>query len=164
MMRQQTTLFAKMGNLGGGRRCHTATAKSGVDNNYNEEEEDKDDNGGEVLGGEGGEVGVQTLDLPSLPPRDEGGREDLMIATPGRNDTHANSAACACMVLLDVQLEAGEGGGAAQDAVEYDGGGTVMGEGEDRSKDHGDADGNEHGHGHGHGQCVCNDAKLIGGG
>jgi hypothetical protein len=32
----------------------------------------------------------------------EGGREDLMIATPGRDDTHSNSAARAYMVLLDV--------------------------------------------------------------
>ena len=49
--------------------------------------------------------------------RDKGGREDLMIATPGRDDTHANSALCAFMVLSEVQLAAGEGGGAAQDAV-----------------------------------------------
>jgi hypothetical protein len=48
---------------------------------------------------------------------DKGGREDLMIATPGRDDTDTNSAACAYMVLSDVQLAAGEGGGAAQDAV-----------------------------------------------
>ncbi len=46
---------------------------------------------------------------------DEGGREDLMIATLGRDDTHANSAACAYIVLSDVQLAAREGGGAAQE-------------------------------------------------
>ena len=44
-----------------------------------------------------------------------------MIATPGRDDTHANSATCAYMVMADVQLAAGEGGGAVQDAVEDDG-------------------------------------------
>jgi hypothetical protein len=48
---------------------------------------------------------------------DKGRRENLMIATPGRDDTHASSATCAYMVLADVQLAAGEGGGAAQDAV-----------------------------------------------
>jgi hypothetical protein len=94
---------------------------------------------------------------------DKGGREDLMIAMPGRDDTHANSAMCAYMVLLDVQLAAGEGGGTAQDAVEDDGGGMVVEGGEDRSEDHGDADGNGHGHGHGHGQHGRNDAKSIGG-
>ncbi len=57
---------------------------------------------------------------------DKGGREDLMIATTGRDDTHANSAMCAYMFLADVQLAAGEGGGAEQDAVEDDGGGTVV--------------------------------------
>ncbi len=62
--------------------------------------------------------------------RDEGGREDLMIATPGRDDTHANSAACVYMILSDVQLAAGEGGGAVhQDVVEDNGGGMVMGGG-----------------------------------
>jgi hypothetical protein len=40
-----------------------------------------------------------------------------MIATPGRDDTHTNSAVYAYMVLSDVQLAAGEGGGAAQDVV-----------------------------------------------
>ncbi len=63
--------------------------------------------------------------------QDEGGREDLMIATLGRDDTHANSAMYAYMVLSDVQLAAGEGGGAAQDAVEDDGGGMVVGGRED---------------------------------
>ncbi len=48
---------------------------------------------------------------------DKGGREDLMIATPGSDDTHSNSAMCAYMVLSDVQSIAGEGGGAVQDAV-----------------------------------------------
>jgi hypothetical protein len=43
-----------------------------------------------------------------------------MIATPGRDDTHANSAMCAYMVLLDIQLAVGEGGGAAQAAMEDD--------------------------------------------
>jgi hypothetical protein len=95
---------------------------------------------------------------------DEGRREDLMIATPGRDDTHANSAACAYKVLLDVQLAAGEGGGAAQDAVEDDGGGMVVGGGEDCGKDHGNADGNGHGHKHGHGRHGRNGAKSIGGG
>ncbi len=52
--------------------------------------------------------------------------EDLMIATPGRDDTHANSATCAYMVLADIQLAAGEGGGTAQDAVEDDGGGMAV--------------------------------------
>ncbi len=94
----------------------------------------------------------------------KGGREDLMIATPGRDDTHSNSAACTYMVLLDVQLAAGEGGDAAQDVVEDDGGGMVMGGGEDCNTDHGNADGNGHGHGHGHGRCSRNDAKSIGGG
>jgi hypothetical protein len=82
----------------------------------------------------------------------------------GRDDTHTNSAARAYMVLVDVQLAAGEGGGAVQGAVEDDGGGMDMGGGEDCSKDCGDADGNGHGHGHGHGQRGCNDAKSIGGG
>jgi hypothetical protein len=82
---------------------------------------------------------------------DEGGREDLMIATPGMDDTHTNSAVYAYMVLLDVQLAAKEGGGAVQDAVEDDGGGMVVGGGEDHIKDHDNADGNGHGHGHGHG-------------
>jgi hypothetical protein len=44
-----------------------------------------------------------------------------MIATLGRDDTHTNSAVCAYMVLLDVQLAAREGGGAAHDALEDDG-------------------------------------------
>ncbi len=79
-----------------------------------------------------------------------------MVATLGRDDTHANSAMCANMVLLEVQLAAGEGGGKAQDAVEDDGGGMVMGRGEDRGKDCGNADGNGHGLGHGHGQCRRN--------
>jgi hypothetical protein len=87
-----------------------------------------------------------------------------MIATPGRDDTHANSAPCMYMVLSDIRLAAGEGGGAAQDAVEDDGGGMVMGGGEDCGKDHGNADGNGHGHRHGHGLHRCNDAKSIGGG
>ena len=67
-------------------------------------------------------------------------------------------------VLSDVQLAAGEGGSAAQDAVEDEGGGMVLGGGEDSNKDHGNADGNGHGHGHGHGQHRHNDAKSIGGG
>ncbi len=84
--------------------------------------------------------------------QDNGGREDLMIATPGRDDTHANSAACTYMVLSDVRLAAGEGGGTVQDAVEDDGQGMVVGGGEDRGKDQGNADGNGHGHRHGHGR------------
>jgi hypothetical protein len=95
---------------------------------------------------------------------DEGGREDLTIPTPGRDDAHTNSAACAYMVLADVQLAAGEGGGAVRDAVEDDGGGMVMGGGEDQGKDRSNADGNGHGHGHGHGQCRCGDAMSAGGG
>jgi hypothetical protein len=95
---------------------------------------------------------------------DKGGREDLMIPTPGRDDTHMNSAMYACMVLLDVQLAAGEGGGTAQDAGEDNGGGMVKGGGEDRGKDRGNTDGNGHGHGHGHGQRGHNDAESIGGG
>jgi hypothetical protein len=96
--------------------------------------------------------------------RDKGRREDLMIATPGRDDTHANSASCTYMVLSVVQFAAGEVGGAAQDAVEDNGEGIVVGVGDDRGKDHGNADGNGHGHRHGHGQRGCNDAKSIGGG
>ena len=38
----------------GGRRCRVGPIKTGDDNKYNEGEEDKDDNGGKVLGGEGG--------------------------------------------------------------------------------------------------------------
>jgi hypothetical protein len=95
---------------------------------------------------------------------DKGGREDLIIATPGRDHIHKKSAACAYMILLDVQLAAGEGGGAVQDAVEDDEGGMVMGRGEDRGKGRGNADGNGHGHGHGHGQYRRNNAKSIGGG
>ncbi len=95
---------------------------------------------------------------------DEGGREDIMIATPGRDNTQTNSAVYAYMVLSDVQLAAGEGRGTAQDAVEDYGGGMVVGGEEDRSKDPGNADGNGHGHKQGHGQCGCNDAKSIGGG
>jgi hypothetical protein len=68
-----------------------------------------------------GEGGVHKSDLPPCHHWVKGGREDLMIATLGRDDTHANSAACTHMVLSDVQLAAGEGGGAAQDAVEDDG-------------------------------------------
>ncbi len=93
---------------------------------------------------------------------DKGGREDLMITTLGRDDTHTNSAVYAYMTLSDVQLAAGEGGGAAQDAVEDDGGRVVTGGGKDHGKDRGNADGNRHGHGHGHGQRRCNDAKSIG--
>ncbi len=33
---------------------------------------------------------------------EEGGREDLMIATPGRDEAYANSTVRAYMVLLDV--------------------------------------------------------------
>jgi hypothetical protein len=87
-----------------------------------------------------------------------------MITTPGRDDTHTNSSMRAYMVLLDAQLAAGEGGGAAQDAVKNDGGGMVVGAGgEDCGKDCGNADGNGHGHGHGHGRRGRNDAKSIGG-
>ena len=74
-----------------------------------------------------------------------------MIATPGRDDTHTNSAVYAYMVLLDVQLAAGEGGGAAQDAVADDVGAMVVGGGVDRGVDRSNADGNGHGHRHGHG-------------
>jgi hypothetical protein len=81
-----------------------------------------------------------------------------MIATPGRDDAHTNSAAHALMVLSDIQLAAGEGGGTAQDAVEDDGGGTMVGRGEDHSKDCGNAEGNGHGQGHGHGQRGRGDA------
>ncbi len=95
---------------------------------------------------------------------DKRGREDLIITTPGRDDTHGNSAVYAYMVLLDVKLAAGEGGGAAWDAVEDYGGGMVVGGGEDRGKDRGNADGNGHGHGHGHGQRGRSDAKSIKGG
>jgi hypothetical protein len=49
-----------------------------------------------------------------------------MIATLGRDDTHANSSTCVYMVLADIQLAAGEGAGAAQDAVEDNGGGMVV--------------------------------------
>jgi hypothetical protein len=101
----------------------------------------------------------------------------------GRDDAHAYSATQVYMVLLDVQLAAGkgggaardavkddgggtvaagEGGGAAQDAVKDDGGGTVMGGGEDCGKGCNDADGNGHGHGHGHGQRQCGDATSTG--
>jgi hypothetical protein len=68
------------------------------------------------------------------------------------------------MVLSDVQLAAGEGGGTAQDAVKDNGGGMVMGGGEDHGKDCGNADGNGHEHRHGHGQRRRNDVKSIGGG
>ncbi len=57
---------------------------------------------------------------------DNGRMEDLMIATPGRDDTHSHSATCVYMVLVDVQLAAREGGSAARDAVEDYGGGMVM--------------------------------------
>jgi hypothetical protein len=91
-----------------------------------------------------------------------------MIATPERDDTHANSAMYAYIVLSDVQLAAQEGGGAAQDAVEDDGGGMVMGGGEDCGKDRGkdsvNAEWNGHGRKKGHGQCGRNDEKSIGGG
>ncbi len=89
-----------------------------------------------------------------------------MAATPGSDDTHSNSAVCAYMVLLNIQLAAGEGGGTVQDVVEDEGGGMVVRGGEDCSKDCGDADGNGHGHGHGHGhgQRRRNNAKSIGGG
>ena len=33
---------------------------------------------------------------------DKGGREDLIFATLGRDDTHTNSAKCTYMVLSDV--------------------------------------------------------------
>ena len=33
---------------------------------------------------------------------DKGGREDLIFATQGRDDTHTNSAKCTYMVLSDV--------------------------------------------------------------
>ncbi len=95
---------------------------------------------------------------------DKGGREDLMIATPGRDDTYASSGMYAYMVLLDVQLAAGEGEGAAQDALKDNGGGMVVGGGEDRGKDRSNADGNGYGHRHGHGQRGRNEAKSIGGG
>ncbi len=39
---------------------------------------------------------------------DKGGRENLMITMPGRDDAQANSAARAYIVLSDVQLAAGE--------------------------------------------------------
>ncbi len=87
-----------------------------------------------------------------------------MIVTLGRDDTHTNSDMHAYMVLSDIQFAAGEGGGAAQDAVEDDGGQMVVRGGEDRGKDCGNADGNGKRHGHGHGQCERNDAKSIGGG
>jgi hypothetical protein len=41
---------------------------TGDNNDYNEEEEEEGDNGSEVVGGEVGTGGVQTPDLPSLPP------------------------------------------------------------------------------------------------
>ncbi len=93
---------------------------------------------------------------------DKGGREDLTIAILGRDDAHTNSAACAYMVLSDVQLAAGEGGGAVQDGVEDNGGGRVAGGGEDQGKDRSNADGNGHGAGHGHGQRRQGDAMLAG--
>ncbi len=37
---------------------------------------------------------------------DKGGREDLTIALPRRDDAHTNSAECAYMVLVDVQSAA----------------------------------------------------------
>ncbi len=40
-----------------------------------------------------GEGGCNQIRCPCY-HRDEGRREDLMIATPGRDDTHANSASC----------------------------------------------------------------------
>ncbi len=40
----------------------------------------------------------------------KGGREDLTIATPRRDDAHTNSAAHAYMVLSDVRLAAGDVG------------------------------------------------------
>ncbi len=36
---------------------------------------------------------------------DEGGRDDLTITMPGRDDAHTNSAACTYMVLSDVQWQ-----------------------------------------------------------
>ncbi len=98
------------------------------------------------------------------PHWDEGGREDLTITTPGRDDAHTNSAACTYMVLSDVRLAAGEGEGAAQDAVADDVGAMVVGGGVDCSVDCSNADGNGHGHGHGHGRLRRNDAKSTGGG
>jgi hypothetical protein len=67
------------------------------------------------------------------------------------------SATHAYIVLLDIRPAAGEGGGAAQDEVGDDGGGTIMGGG----KDCGDADGDGHGHRHGHGKHECSDAMLC---
>jgi hypothetical protein len=93
--------------------------------------------------------------------QDKGGREDLMIATLGREDADTNSDARAYMVLVDVHSAAGEGGGTAQDGVEDDGGGMVVGGGEDHSKDCSDADGNGRGHGHGHGQRRRGDATST---
>jgi hypothetical protein len=84
-----------------------------------------------------------------------------MIAMLGRDDAHANSAVSMYMVLLDIQLAAGEGGGAEQDAVKDDGGGMIVGGGEDRGKDCGNADGNGHGRSYGHGQCQCSDATST---
>jgi hypothetical protein len=82
----------------------------------------------------------------------------------GRDGAHANSAARVYMVLLDIQLAVGEGGGAAQDLVEDDGRGTVMRGGEDCGKDCGNADKNRHRHGNGHRQRGRDDAALTGGG
>jgi hypothetical protein len=164
MMRQQITLLAKMGDLGGGtdatrrllRLVMTSLTMRGrrtkittVVRSWEEKE---------------GGLECKIQICCDCHHQDKGGREDLMIATPGRDDAHTNSAACTYMVLLNIKLAAGEGGGAAQDAVEDDGGGMVMGGGEDHGKDCGNTDGNGHGHGHGHGQCIRNDAKSIGGG
>ncbi len=164
MMRQQTKLFAKMGNLGGGtdvarqllRLVMMTITMRGRRMRMTNAVRSWEEKEGE------GECKKQICHC--CHHQDKGGREDLMIATPGRDDTHVNSAACMYMVLSDVQLAAGEGGGAAQDAVEDNGGGMVVRGGEDHGEERGNADGNGHGHGHGHGQRRHNNAKLIGGG
>ncbi len=62
----------------GGRRCRVGSIKTGDDNKYNKGEEDKDDNGGEVLGGEGGGWECKKKsDLPSLPPLGQGRKGGL---------------------------------------------------------------------------------------
>ncbi len=107
MIMRQTTMFAKMGDLGGGadaarrllRLVMTTITMRGrrtkmtmAVRSWEEKEE-------------GWECKNQICHHRHH--QDKGGREDLMIATPRRDDTHANSALCAYMVLSNIQLAAG---------------------------------------------------------
>ncbi len=95
MMRQQTTLFAKMGDLGGGADAARQLLSLVMTAIMMRRRRKRMTTVVRLWEEKEGEWECKNQIHHRHYHWDKGGREDLTIATPGRDDTHTNSAMCA---------------------------------------------------------------------